>query len=232
MHKILIGIPSIREDDKFYASVDSLIKQMKGKYDVSIIWEKWQFLPVAQNRISRYFLDNDFDYLMFLDDDHAGHTVEMVDSMITCNTYVVTMKTYIRHFPYPCGLMVWHPDVPKLFVGVERDSGTQEIDMCGFPMTLIRRDLFKVMGEQPYFQSRLSGDRMWTTDELFCERLRKLGIRPMGIFDYCLDHLDITKDNVFDMRNKNAMTAAQKLQMKIFTGQIRLNLVGGVGKEE
>lgn len=222
MLKILIGIPSVEEDDKFSASVGSLVRQMRGKYEVSVLWEKWRFLPEAQNRIASYFLSNDFDYLLFLDDDQYGHTVEMIDAMVACNTYCVTMKTYIRHYPYPCALMVRHPDVPALFVGVERDSGRQEIDMCGFPMTLIRRDLFSVMGEAPYFQSRKSGDRSWTTDEIFCERLKKLGIRPVGLFDYCLDHREITKDNVFELREKNALNAGQKLQARIFAGGMRL----------
>ena len=224
MRKILIGIPSAREDDKFYASVDSLVKQMKGKYEVSVLWEKWRDLTAAQNSITSYFLSSDFDFLLFLDDDQYGHTVEMVDAMVAANAYCVTMKTYIRHYPYPCGLMVQHPDLAALFVGVERDSGSQEIDMCGFPMTLLRRDLFEKL-VAPYFQSRPSGERGWTTDELFCERLRGLGIRPIGIFDYCLDHGDITRENVMQRRQDDCKSSGERIRLKLLTGGMRLTVV-------
>lgn len=230
MQKILIGIPSAREDDKFLASVDNLVKSMKGKYEVSVLWEKWQPLAKAQNRITSYFLSCDFDYLLFLDDDQYGHTCEMVDSLVACDTYCSVMKTYVRHYPYPCALMVKHPDLAAPHVGVEKDSGTQEIDMCGFPMMLIRRDLFDKL-QAPYFQSRPSSDRKWVTDELFCERLKFLGIKPVGVFDYCLDHGEITKDNVLERRQNDCKSGGEKLMLKIFVGGMRLNVVSSKKEE-
>ena len=204
---------------------------MKGKYEVSVLWEKWRPLDKAQNRITSYFLSSDFNYLLFLDDDQYGHTVEMVDALVAADTYCAVMKTYVRHFPYPCALMMRHPDINAFYVGVEKDSGTQEIDMCGFPMMLIRRDLFPILGE-PYFQSRPSSDRKWVTDELFCERLKLLGIRPVGIFDYCLDHGDITKDNVMERRQNDAKSGGEKLMLKLFVGGMRLNVIDSTLQEK
>jgi hypothetical protein len=204
---------------------------MKGKYEVTVVWEKWQQLAKAQNRIASYFLSSDFDYLLFLDDDQYGHTVEMVDALVACNTYCSVMKTYVRHYPYPCALMVRHPDIASFFVGVEKDSGTQEVDMCGFPMMLLRRDLFEKLGE-PYFQSRPSSDRKWVTDELFCERLKHLGIRPVGVFDYCLDHGDITKENIQERRQSDCKSGGEKLMLKLFVGGMRLNVVDSSNQEK
>lgn len=201
---ILIGVPSAREDERFLASLSSLIKQMKGKYQVGVIMEKWKHLPKIQNMMVDYMLANDYDYILFLDDDHSGHTVEMVDSLVAANTYMATMKTYIRYFPYPIGLFK-----RQMFVGQEKmighyqQGGYSTVDMTGFPMTLLRRDLFERI-QRPFFEPMNDGARNWCTDVPFCLKLEKVGIKPVGCYDHCLDHDGITEANVSNLREKNA----------------------------
>ena len=207
--RILIGVPSIREDEKFLASLSSLIASMKGKYQVSLIVEKWSDLAPAQNRITKYFLDNDFDYLLFLDDDHAGHTVEMVDDLISANALMATMQTHVRHYPYPIALFKRYDRVQ--FRSHLQEKGYSTVDLTGFPMTLLKRELFRYL-DQPYFQSRNDGTP-FATDKLFCERLEKIGIKPVGCYNYCLDHAGITRENVMDWREKNSKSWIDKFRL-------------------
>ena len=55
---------------------------MEGEYDTTLLIEKWTHLPEAQNKIVDFLLSRDFDYLLFLDDDHWGHKLEMIDCLI------------------------------------------------------------------------------------------------------------------------------------------------------
>ena len=197
---ILIGVPSAREDEKFLASLSNLVKQMKGKYKVGVLMEKWKFLPDIQNSMTDYFLNNNYDYLLFLDDDHSGHTVEMVDTLVNADTYMATMKTYVRYFPYPVALFRRFQD---RFVGHDQPSGYAEVDMTGFPMTLLRRDLFEKI-KRPYFEPQHDGQRDWCTDVPFCKKICSVGIKPVGCYDFCLNHDEITDENVADFREKNA----------------------------
>jgi hypothetical protein len=198
--KILFGIPSMEEYPYFLVSMNDLIKQCRGKYTVSVLWEKWQKLDVAQNKIVEYYLANDFDYLIFFDDDHWGHTVEMVDALIDCGALMATIKSYCRHPPYPSSLYAL--DAGQIPRGVEKDAGRETVDLTGFPMTLLRRELFTKI-ERPFFIGHNFGDaRNWSTDGLFCQRLCNVGIKPMGIFDHCLNHREITKENIIEYRKK------------------------------
>jgi len=62
--------------------------------------------------------------------------------------------------------------------------------------------LFKKL-ERPYFRDNYSGSvRGWATDEEFCVRLNSVGIKPIGCFQHCLSHGDITEENVLLKREK------------------------------
>lgn len=212
--KILVGVPSCREDNRFLDSLNNLLKQMHDNYEVTLLIEKWKGLAEAQNNITDYFLSKDFDYLLFLDDDHWGHTIEMVDTLIEANTYMATMKTYVRHYPYPIALFNINEarDYRSKYSGVENGFGYKEVDMTGFPMTLIKRDLFSKLS-RPYFVGRDYGGRDWNTDIDFCEKIRSLGIKPVGCYQYCLPHGDITEDNVLEMRIRNMKTMSDRVSM-------------------
>ena len=195
--KILVGIPTIRYFHFFMESVEKFRRE--SKHDLTLWWEKDKFLADAQNKIADEFLSKDYDYLLFLDDDHWGHTPEMLECLINANAYVATMKTYSRHYPYGCAL------IKKVGEGVvmpiEDGEGYREVDLTGFPMTLIRRDLFSKL-DKPYFRATEACGRDWNTDIDFFERLEKLGIKPIGCFQHCLNHDKITQENVHEYRFK------------------------------
>jgi hypothetical protein len=160
-------------------------------------------LPDAQNQIARSFVQSDYDYLLLMDDDHWGHTPEMLDCLVNANAYMATIKSYSRHYPYFSCLMNRRPG-DDLFVGIEVGEGYIPCDMTGFPMTLLRRDLFEKL-EYPYFEAEHEGGRSWVTDTVFCRKLNNLGIKPIGCFQHCLPHADITEENVIQKRREEGV---------------------------
>ena len=200
MKSIYIGVCKTRDDVRFIESFRNFTDSICSKYSVCQMIITNQFLPDAQNIITRSFLASDYDYLLLLDDDQWGHTKEMLECLIDADTYVATIKTYSRHYPYCCALANRLEN--GFLIPLENGHGYQECDLTGFPMTLIRRDTFEKL-EEPYFRTYSSGtDRNWDSDVDFFNRLAKVGIKPIGCFQYCLNHDKITQENVMEYRRK------------------------------
>jgi hypothetical protein len=154
------------------------------------------YLPDAQNAIAKDFIQTGYDYLLLLDDDQWGHRPEMLETLINANTAVATIKTYSRHYPYMCALLKKEGNV---VIPIENGEGYVECDLTGFPMTLIRRDVFDKLDE-PYFRPLEAEGRTWNSDVDFFERLSKVGIKPIGCFQHTLNHDKITQENVWQYR--------------------------------
>ena len=197
MTSIYIGVCKTRDDKRFQESFRNFTDSICSKYSVGLTTIKDTFLPDAQNQIAKIFLASGHDYLLLLDDDHWGHTVEMLDTLVNANTYVATMKTYSRHYPY--SVAAWDKIPGNLIIPAEDGEGYRECDLTGFPMTLIRRDLFDRL-EYPYFRPVEAEGRDWNTDISFFEDLAKIGIRPVACFQHCLNHDKITQENVYEYR--------------------------------
>jgi hypothetical protein len=200
---ILIAIPSVREDDMFFSSIYNLTKELRGKYRVSVLVEKWLDLAEAQNRMAQYFLQNSFDYLLFCDDDVYGHTAAMVEALEKANVPVAAMQAYQRHYPFPNLLMQGDQ-------GIDKDSGYGDIDLTGFQMLLLRREVFQRLNE-PYFIAQHDGTVSWATDHVFFKRMKNVNIKMVGCYDHCLNHRGITKENVGQMRRDKAPTYLDRM---------------------
>lgn len=199
MKSIYIGVCKTRDDDRFKESFHEFTNAICEKYSICIDIQSNRFLPDAQNTLAKAFIDYRYDYLLLLDDDHSGHTLEMLDTLINANTYVATIKTYSRHYPYGSALLKEIGN--NCYASMERGDKYQEVDITGFPMTLIRRDVFEIL-EEPYFRALDDGCRNWSTDVDFFKRLAEKGIKPIGCFEHCLNHDKITPHNVHFYRLK------------------------------
>lgn len=214
MLKILIGIATTREDKRFLESLDLFISDIKGHYDFKVMWKRNVRLKDAQNRFALECIDGHFDYLLLLDDDHSGHTKQMLDCLINAKAYMATIKTYSRHYPYFCCLMNKIQN-ETIFSGIEYGEGYIECDMTGFGMSLIKRDLFELM-DYPYFEEETEGGRDWVTDTVFCRRLNTMGIKPVGCFQYCLPHGDITAHNVIRKRREDGISKENFIMQMVY----------------
>lgn len=199
MKSIYIGVCKTREDKRFAKSFRSFTDSIVNKYSVCQMIIKNTFLPDAQNIITKDFLQLAYDYLLLLDDDQWGHTPEMLETLIEADTYVATIKTYSRHYPYVCALA--RKSKNNFIIPMEKETGYKECDLTGFPMTLIRKDTFNFL-EEPYFRPYKDGDRDWNSDVDFFARLACQGIKPIGCFQHCLNHDKITTENVMEHRHK------------------------------
>lgn len=199
MKSIYIGICKTREDKRFKESFKEFSYSICNKYSICQMIVSNTFLADAQNRIAKAFLQSDYDYLLLLDDDHWGHTKEMLDCLIQANTYIATIHSYSRHYPYSSAVIKKVGE--NLYWPVDHKEGYIECEMTGFPMTLIRRDLFDKL-EKPYFRATKEMDRDWTTDIDFFKRVNSVGIKPIACFQHNLSHDKITKENVNHYRNK------------------------------
>ena len=216
---IFIGVCSIRDDARFKESFSKFTNDISNYYCIGTMKVKNKFLPDAQNILARYCIDAHWDYLLLLDDDHWGHTKEMLDCLIEADAYMATIKSYSRHYPYVCTLM---NKMGNSYKSIENGCGYQECDMTGFPMTLIKRELFLKL-EEPYFRGRNDGGRDWATDREFCERISEVGVKPVGCFQHCLPHDTLTEDNVHQRRYEerlqgNNLSSYRLLNKRIMQG--------------
>ena len=193
MKSIYIGVCKTRDDVRFKESFRDFTDSICRKYSICQRTVVNQFLPDAQNIITYGFLESNFDYLLLMDDDQWGHTPEMLETLINANTFVATIKTYSRHYPYGCSLL--RKVGENLVMPIENGEGYVKCDLTGFPMTLISRETFSYLKE-PYFRPYEVAGRTWNSDVDFFERLNKVWIKPVGCFQHTLNHGDITEENV------------------------------------
>lgn len=203
MKSIYIGVCKTRDDKRFEESLRNFTDSICRKYSICQMIIRNKFLPDAQNEIAESFLASDYDYLLLLDDDQWGHSESMLECLINANTFVATIKTYQRQYPYSCAIF---KKLPKnLVVPIESGEGYVECDLTGFPMTLISRETFKYL-EEPYFRPYEEAGRMWNSDVDFFARLSEKGIKPIGCFQHVLNHGDITEENVKQKRYDDRFT--------------------------
>lgn len=199
MKSIYIGVCKTRDDNRFKESFRNFTDSICREYSICQMVINDTFLPDAQNKISKSFIESDYDYLLLLDDDHWGHTKEMLETLINANTYVATIKTYTRKYPYM--VAAWDIVGHGAMVPIEVAEGYRRCDLTGFPMTLISRGTFDLLKE-PYFRPCEGDGRNWNSDVDFFDRLSIKGIKPVACFQHCLNHDKITSDNVYEYRIK------------------------------
>lgn len=193
MKSIMIGIPSVRERSDFRLSMKKFLPELSKKYHIEVIEVKNRTIPDARQMIADFFICKDFDYLLFLDDDHSNHTVDMVDALVNADTYVCAIKCYSRYFPHsPClmdysGINMTDAKYSPKF----NKSGYDLCDVVGFGMTLIRKDTFNKLS-RPFFV----GENNQKEDNYFCDKLQEIGIKPVGCFNYTLTHDGIDETNI------------------------------------
>lgn len=198
MKKIFIGIPSIREYQPFLNSMVSFVVDLHKKYSVRVFQVKNKKIDEARNIIVNEFLKSNCDYLLFLDDDHSGHTFNMFEDLMKADTYVCAVKCYWKDFPYLDSLLDYSGEELEMikYKAKKVTAGFHSCDLVGFGMTLIKRETFDNL-EKPYFICENNRKE----DVYFCDNLIKQGIKPIGCFDYVLTHQgvdDTNKQSLFE----------------------------------
>lgn len=202
MKSIFIAIPKTREDKNFIESFYNFINEIKDKYKVEVCEIKGLKRDEARNYLVDRFLESGFDYLLFLDDDHSGHKLEMLEDLMAADAYFATIKCFSRHYPYQCTLFLEDNKDLNLNFNSIGLKGTYPCKFAGFGMGLIKKELFSII-KKPYFVCNPIGEQ---EDNYFCKKLIANGIKPIGCFNYTLPHNGIDETNVIYHLNKNAST--------------------------
>ena len=197
--KILVAIPSSRFYQPFWESLSFFLIEAKKKYEIEVNVVRDKKIAEARTDLVNSFLSGNADYILFLDDDHEGHTVDMLDALVNRNDYVCAIKCLSRFFPYLPNILFYSGESNPHMKYELRDmgSGMHEHDLVGFGMTLIRRDTFSKI-EKPYFVS--DEGLNCHEDNYFCDKLQSKGIKPIGCFDFCLPHQGIDEKKADELR--------------------------------
>ncbi len=216
--KILIGIPTIREDKNFWESMRKFLPEMSNEHDIEIVEVKNKMVDDARNIIVDKFLESDKDYLLFLDDDHSNHTVDMVNALFIPKTEVCAMKCYSRSFPHLCTLMSYSglSYARGRYQSMELNEGYKECALVGFGMTLIKKSIFSKL-KKPYF---IKANNL-NEDNYFCENMIELGIYPIGCFDYVCTHNGVDDNNLPKLRDRGIIAIVEDIKKRVpsYTGE-------------
>lgn len=187
--RLFIGVACHKPTAEFVSSLGEFLPQVREKYNVTY-QEVWgEELVVAQNRIARSFVSSHTDWLLMLEDDHSGHTVEMVDDLVNSGHRFCMMRYHSRWYPYiVCGLNYNNVNMFK------PTDDYAPVELIGFGMTVIHRSVFDLL-ELPYFRTndKYKGD--YATDQNFCKRCLEVGVQPYICSKHCLTHRGINDDN-------------------------------------
>jgi len=225
MAKILIGVATYKPDPRFLESLSQFVKSVL-LHELEVYTVKQKPLVDAQNQIAEYFLKGTWQYLLMLEDDHWGHTPEMLESLLKPNAHMVAIKYYSRHYPYICCLLKEGIRKPK-YKDIEQvysnypisTKGYKPCTLVGFGMTLIKRDVFyrlektffRINRKKPITQGDGTVKVSYATDRDFCNRLLKNGMNVLGCFDHCLWHNGIHEDNLITERCKKTQSTEERV---------------------
>lgn len=219
--RVMVGIPTVRRYEPFWKSMDNFIPILKNMCDVEICVVKDMKVAEARNTIVDIFLKSECDYLLFCDDDHVGHTLQMfnaiLDPMLNNNASMCGIKCHTKLFPYASNLLLYSGvDEEKMgikkgsgkYMPMDFDKGYTYCDLVGFGMTIVSRETFNKI-KPPYFISNPECGQ-GKEDNYFCDKLVASGIKPVGCFEYTLQHMDIGRHNAMVLREQGMKQLKEK----------------------
>lgn len=200
--RILVGTPTITPDKRFLDSLSSFLFEASKKYDIThkFIYKK----PIyeAQNLLAFEAIEHGYDYLLMVEDDHWGFTVEHLDKLIALNHPFCAFPYYSRHFPYMLTAMKFEGINARgthNYSEIKHNFGIHPADLVGFGFTLFAAELLKKIPTPIFYPLH---DQARATDQWFCHNLwMNYSMKPLVCFDDIIPHRDITKDTVNELRN-------------------------------
>ena len=211
MARVLVGIPSIRQDQDLINSMKEFIPLLGKEPEVEVLIVRNKNVDEARIIIVDYLIEKGYEYLLFLDDDHSGHTMDMFNAMLNTKSYVSAIKCYRKGFPYIPNLLDYSGQTEERvkYKVKDIDEGIHFCDLVGFGMTLIKASVFDLI-DKPYFVADNNGRE----DNYFCDKLVKIGIRPIGIFDYCLPHQGIDQEKAKELERQEIEKIIREIKSK------------------
>lgn len=220
--KILVGI--IANDAARFSEFWSCVLRLKvpqGSSKEQVIGGDW---CSARNELARRCLEEDYDYLWFMDDDHSfapDLLQKLLEAAETYNLPIVNPLCTMRTAPFQLVTFAANPDpnskdryLPISLEGLPGE-GIVELEAGGCAGMLIRRDVLAAV-PAPWFEYT---DR--SEDIVFCEKAKAAGFKIYADLSARLGH--ITTAVVVPALTENGwetgITVGRDLQLAIGTAE-------------
>lgn len=200
---IFVGSACHKPHAEFTKSLSDFLVSCSLKYDIECLSVYGKELVDAQNQIAERFLKTDKQFLLMVEDDNWGFTLEMLDALVEADKPVIGIKYFSRHSPHV--VLPMRPlSLNKGLMELIGPVGVIPVYLVGFGMTLIKRMVFENL-EEPYFalnENAANTPCHYATDHNFCHRLMSAGIAVFGHYDYCLTHRGLNLETIEKAREK------------------------------
>ncbi len=151
-------------------------------------------LDNARNTTIKEFLELDYDYLWWVDDDIVPpldalekmvNTLEQNDEIDALGATCFSMKSDNgEYFPYPVTLRYNDDKKYEVYVG----QGIEEVDAVGGACVMVKRRLYEAI-ERPYeFEYHRDGTLALTCDFVIWQKAQKAGFKLFVDFSILCDH--------------------------------------------
>ncbi len=181
--KITIGVLNSNEylHRRFVQSLMNLQYPTVANIDFTMVFGCQ--LPFARNRVVQEALQNESDYVFFIDADMVFPS-DMLLRLLKHNVSMVNALAFRRTKPhYPC-IFKWN-EKEGCYETTSYTKGLLEVDATGMAAHLIHIDVFKRM-KQPWYYYR---DHQFSSDLTFCENAKKLGFKILIDTDLKIGHI-------------------------------------------
>ena len=212
MSKIFIAIPCVDKNEDFEASLTTFLSEIEGSYDVEVHRCIGKKRDEARNELVDKFLESDKNFILFLDNDHTGHTKAMLDDLSEKKASVCSIKCYARYFPYQCVLSTDDDKFNDRYstTEVNTERGYSKCRFIGFGMVLISKDVFYSIC-RPFFKCDERGEK---EDNYFGDKVKAAGFSLIGCFNHTLTHQGIDESNLLTKRKSGILIDFRKREKR------------------
>jgi hypothetical protein len=234
--RILLGVATVSPDRRFLQNLPAFandVARFLPYVDIDYIngWVWNKQLVDAQNELADKALEGNYDYLLFMEDDHWGFTWQMLLTCLEANVHAAGIPYRSRHFPFDVVPMIHAEQSRKdglvLFKGMndpEKYKGYHECDLLGFGFTLVKTETFRII-DRPFFMENIKkypGCGARATDIIFGESMQSKGLKLVGCFQHRINHREIEETTykkllVEGIINKTSMFGTLKSVDKFHT---------------
>ena len=211
--RILIACPTLGLDpdpNKWLTSLLMIVNDIRrNKMSHACYFPYKETWWPANNGIWDIAFQNEFDYILRLDDDIWGVPPNAFSHLVEADKDVIGAAYPIRQFPYSICAYRRSDDTLSLVdiwksqnrMGLEdiKGTGIQPVDLVGFGMTLIKVAPFRLL-DRPMYQ----GEANCPDDTYFAQKCLDNGIQQYVHMDVKLCHREVTPHNRVFLFNADA----------------------------
>lgn len=200
MPSVFVAVPNMGK-----IQTDLVLRIISWVYGAKIIFfppQGYSPVSVARNKCVEEFLNQDYDYIFFVDADTVP-PIDAIKRMLAAKKQIISgvtcnLKLCNDGILRPAPMVMKYVDPKKPEEGLKpilKREGVEEVDGFGMSCCLIHKSVFKNW-EAPWFTEQFvaeKGKPAMGEDLIFCKKLREKGIKLYADFSINCDHHKMTK---------------------------------------